>query len=247
MTGSAIFDKAVTELAAAKAALAKALAEAERARIEAEAEIARLTGKLERQAAMLDKLAYVNEELERQQRELRPRAGASSACGCAWRSGPASRDDLGLRHAMAVSAAAHPAPPADPAGRQTLAADQHRDAVADQGRFIEETILSVLHQDYPAVGHIVMDGGSADETPEILARYRDRLAFAVSEKDKGQSEAINKGFARATGEILTWLNADEMVARGRWRPWPSPSPAAGRIWWRGSASSMTKAGCCIAI
>jgi hypothetical protein len=70
VTGSAIFDKAAAELAAAKAALAKALAEAERARVEADAEIARLTGKLERQAAMLDKLAYVNEELERQQREL---------------------------------------------------------------------------------------------------------------------------------------------------------------------------------
>ena len=70
MTGSAIFDKGATELEAAKAALAKALAEAERARVEAETEIARLTGKLERQAAMLDKLAYVNEELERQQREL---------------------------------------------------------------------------------------------------------------------------------------------------------------------------------
>src|SRR3981189_3324377 len=64
----------------------------------------------------------------------------------------------------------------------------------NQGRFIEETILSVLHQDYPAVEHIVMDGGSTDETQDILARYRARLAHAASEKDKGQSEAINKGF-----------------------------------------------------
>ena len=68
----------------------------------------------------------------------------------------------------------------------------------NQGRFIEETILSVLHQEYPAVEHIVMDGGSTDETRRILARYQGRLAFAASEKDKGQSEAINKGFARAT-------------------------------------------------
>ena len=59
-----------------------------------------------------------------------------------------------------------------------------------------------------------MDGGSTDETPAILARYRGRLAFAASEKDKGQSEAINKGFARATGEIMTWLNADDMLAPG---------------------------------
>ncbi len=84
----------------------------------------------------------------------------------------------------------------------------------NQGRFIEETILSVLHQDYPAVEHIVMDGGSTDETADILARYQGRLAFAASEKDKGQSEAINKGFARASGEIMTWLNADDMLAPG---------------------------------
>ncbi|HEY2112380.1 MAG TPA: glycosyltransferase, partial [Dongiaceae bacterium] len=84
----------------------------------------------------------------------------------------------------------------------------------NQGRFIEETILSVLNQDYPSVEHIVMDGGSSDETGAVLARYRERLAFAASEKDKGQSEAINKGFARATGEIMTWLNADDMLAPG---------------------------------
>ncbi len=86
----------------------------------------------------------------------------------------------------------------------------------NQGRFIEETILSVLHQDYPAVEHIVMDGGSTDETAAILARYQDRLAFAASEKDKGQSEAINKGPAPLTGEITvrTWLNADDMLAPG---------------------------------
>jgi glycosyltransferase involved in cell wall biosynthesis len=84
----------------------------------------------------------------------------------------------------------------------------------NQGRFIEETILSVLHQDYPSVEYIVMDGGSTDETAAILARYQGRLAFAASEKDKGQSEAINKGFARATGEIMTWLNADDILAPG---------------------------------
>ena len=92
----------------------------------------------------------------------------------------------------------------------------------NQGRFIEETILSVLNQDYPAIEHIVMDGGSSDETGNILARYRPRLAYAGSAKDKGQADAINKGFARATGEILTWLNADDMLAPGalaavRWR------------------------------
>lgn len=84
----------------------------------------------------------------------------------------------------------------------------------NQGRYIEETILSVLNQDYPDIEHIVMDGGSTDETAAILARYHDRLAHAESGKDKGQADAINKGFARATGEILTWLNADDMLAPG---------------------------------
>lgn len=84
----------------------------------------------------------------------------------------------------------------------------------NQGRFIEETILSVLHQGYPDVEHIIIDGGSTDGTIEILQRYADRLAFWVSEPDGGQSDAINKGLSRATGQILTWLNSDDMLAPG---------------------------------
>jgi glycosyltransferase involved in cell wall biosynthesis len=84
----------------------------------------------------------------------------------------------------------------------------------NQGRYIEQTILSVLNQGYPNVEHIIMDGGSSDETLEILARYRTRLAHVVSERDRGQSHAINKGMARATGDILTWLNSDDMLAPG---------------------------------
>jgi glycosyltransferase involved in cell wall biosynthesis len=83
-----------------------------------------------------------------------------------------------------------------------------------QGAFIEETILSVLNQGYPSVEHIVIDGGSKDGTAAVLDRYRDRLAYAVSEPDRGQSHAINKGMARATGEILTWLNSDDRLAPG---------------------------------
>ena len=82
------------------------------------------------------------------------------------------------------------------------------------GRFLEETILSVLHQGYPNVEHIVMDGGSTDELREVIEKYRPVLAVAVSEPDKGQSNAINKGFAKATGEIFTWINADDMLAPG---------------------------------
>ncbi|HYD66548.1 glycosyltransferase [Azospirillum sp.] len=84
----------------------------------------------------------------------------------------------------------------------------------NQGAFIEETILSVLRQDYPSYEHIVIDGGSTDDTLKVLDAYRDRLAHLVSEPDKGQSNAINKGFRLATGTILTWLNSDDMLAPG---------------------------------
>ena len=82
------------------------------------------------------------------------------------------------------------------------------------GNYLEETILSVKNQNYPNVEHIVMDGGSTDKTPEVIEKYRHVLTYAVSEKDRGQSDAINKGFAKATGEILTWINADDMLAPG---------------------------------
>ena len=87
-------------------------------------------------------------------------------------------------------------------------------ATRNQGKYIEETILSVLNQGYPNVEHIVIDGASTDETPSVLERYRDKLALVVSEPDQGQSNAINKGMSKATGEILTWLNSDDMLAPG---------------------------------
>lgn len=84
----------------------------------------------------------------------------------------------------------------------------------NQGRYIEDTLLSVAHQDYPNVEHIVIDGGSTDETLDIIERFRSGLAHVVSESDRGQSHAINKGMALATGEILTWLNSDDLLAPG---------------------------------
>ncbi len=84
----------------------------------------------------------------------------------------------------------------------------------NQGAYIEETILSVLNQGYPNVEHIIVDGGSCDGTAEVLERYRDRLAATLGGPDCGQSHAINKGFARATGDVLTWLNSDDMLAPG---------------------------------
>ena len=84
----------------------------------------------------------------------------------------------------------------------------------NQGKYIEETILSVAGQGYPRIEHIVMDGGSTDETVSVMQRHRSLLAAAISEKDRGQSNAINKGMALATGDILTWLNSDDMLAPG---------------------------------
>ena len=77
----------------------------------------------------------------------------------------------------------------------------------NQGRYIEQTIQSVLNQNYPNIEHIVMDGGSTDHTVEILRKYP-HLVW-VSEKDRGQADALNKGFARATGEIVGWINSDD--------------------------------------
>ena len=84
----------------------------------------------------------------------------------------------------------------------------------NQGVYLEETLRSVLMQGYPNLEYIVVDGGSVDTTPSILGRYRDRLAHCLSEPDKGQSDALNKGFRLATGDILAWLNSDDRYLPG---------------------------------
>jgi glycosyltransferase involved in cell wall biosynthesis len=83
----------------------------------------------------------------------------------------------------------------------------------NQGRFIEETIVSIREQDYPNIEHIVFDAGSTDNTLEILKKYEDGLTWFQA-PDKGQSDAINKGFRMAKGEFVTWLNSDDTLLEG---------------------------------
>jgi glycosyltransferase involved in cell wall biosynthesis len=83
-----------------------------------------------------------------------------------------------------------------------------------QGRYIEATICSVLDQGYENLEFMVIDGGSTDGTIDIIKKYEGQLHYWESKPDKGQSEAINKGLARATGNIITWLNSDDRLAEG---------------------------------
>ena len=84
----------------------------------------------------------------------------------------------------------------------------------NQQEFIEETILSVINQDYKNIEFIVIDGGSTDGSIDIIKKYDKNLSFWVSKKDDGQSDAIHKGFKMATGDIICWLNSDDFFIPG---------------------------------
>jgi len=112
-----------------------------------------------------------------------------------------------------------------------------------QAPYLESAIRSVLDQDYPRIEYFVIDGGSTDDSPAIIKKYASRLAGWVSEKDNGQTDAINKGFSRATGSILAWLNSDDAYRPGAVREaveFLLREPAVGMVY--GDANFINEAG-----
>jgi hypothetical protein len=105
----------------------------------------------------------------------------------------------------------------------------------NQAQFLEETIRSVLLQGYPNLEYIVIDGGSTDGSVEIIQKYARWLAFWLSEPDRGQAHAINKGFKRATGEWLGWLNSDDCYAPAALHHLMTCSAATGATWVAGAS------------
>jgi glycosyltransferase involved in cell wall biosynthesis len=81
----------------------------------------------------------------------------------------------------------------------------------NQGKFLEQTILSVINQTYSNFEYLIIDGGSTDNSVEIIKKYEKQIAYWISEPDNGQADAINKGFQRAKGDLICWINSDDIL------------------------------------
>ena len=113
----------------------------------------------------------------------------------------------------------------------------------NQGQFLEQTILSIINQNYPDLEYIIIDGGSTDGSVDIIRKYGKHLKYWVSEKDRGQAHAINKGFALCTGNVLNWINADDRLLPDALQSLTkavSSYPKAGA--WAGSCNLVDKSG-----
>jgi glycosyltransferase involved in cell wall biosynthesis len=113
----------------------------------------------------------------------------------------------------------------------------------NQGQFLEKAICSVLDQGYPNLEYIIIDGGSTDQSVEIIRRYERHLTYWVSERDRGQSHALNKGFGRCTGDLMGWLNSDDYFLPGALEAFAEAfrkSPEAGA--WVGDAQHVDAKG-----
>jgi glycosyltransferase involved in cell wall biosynthesis len=112
----------------------------------------------------------------------------------------------------------------------------------NQGEFIEETIRSVLLQGYPDLEYLVLDGGSTDDSTEIIRKYSKWLTFWVSERDRGQSAAINRGLRMGTGQYATWINSDDMLCKDALRTLPPRCAAAEKVVYLGDCVNIDARG-----
>ncbi len=113
----------------------------------------------------------------------------------------------------------------------------------NQGKFIDRTIRSVLEQGYPNLEYVIVDGGSSDETVEVIRRYEDRVNWWISEPDKGQADAINRGIANTSGNIVAYLNSDDYYLPGAFDAAVAALARSDRSWVAGAAMDLDEAGC----